>query len=164
MSYTFAVFRQGFAVANILPLMENDFPRGVVLDPYRCKQSRPVQSCPVSIPEPAMLVWGKNGVCLLRIRDDHHDIGSCRSRGDGAILIEAKINVSQPGTDLVRGATAAEDRPAEIIFEDIARPVSRKRANREDVVAVTDPSRHVPSVIAGEARIEPLDPCPGDSG
>ena len=29
MSYTFAVPRQSFAVANFLPLMENDFPRGV---------------------------------------------------------------------------------------------------------------------------------------
>ena len=33
MSYTFAVPRQSFAVANFLPLMENDFPRGVILDP-----------------------------------------------------------------------------------------------------------------------------------
>src|SRR5437879_5325263 len=134
------------------------FLAGLFWTRYRCKQSKPVQSCPVSIPEPAMLVWGKNGVCLLRILDDHHDIGSSRSRGDRAILIEAKINVSQPGTDLVRGATAAEDRPAEIIFEDVARPVSRKHATREDVLAVADPARHISRVVAGEARIEPLDP------
>ncbi len=32
------------------------------------------------------------------------------------------------------------------------------------MVAVADPSRHISSVVAGEARIEPLDPFPGDSG
>src|SRR6266699_1496846 len=95
---------------------------------------------------------------LLRVGDAHHDIGFSGSRGDWAILIKAKIDVAQPGADLVGVATAAENRPAEIIFEEIARPVSRKRTDREDVVAVADASRHVSSVIAGEVRIEPLDP------
>src|SRR6266568_4544090 len=101
--------------------------------------------------------------CLLRVGDAHHDIGISGSRGDWAILVNAKINVTQAGADLVGVATAAEDRPAEIIFEEIGRPVSRKRADREVLMAVADPPRHISSVIAGEARIEPLDPCPGDS-
>src|SRR6266568_927841 len=100
---------------------------------------------------------------LLRVRDAHHHIGFSRSRGDWAILINAKINVTQAGADQV-GVATAEDRPAEIIFEEIARPVSRKRADREEVLAVADPPRHISSVITGEVRIKPLDPCPGDSG
>ncbi len=111
-----------------------------------------------------MIGLGKKWGLLLRIRDDHHDIGCSRSRGDRAIPIEAKIGVSESGADLVRGAIAAEDRPAEIIFEDIAGLVSRKHATREDVVAVADPPRHISSIIAGEARIEPLDLFPDDSG
>src|SRR5437773_943709 len=99
---------------------------------------------------------------LLRVNDAHHNVGIGRSCGDWAVLIYAEIDVSQPGAYQVGGATA-EDRPAEIIFEEIARPVSRKRADREEGLVVADPPRHIPSVIAGEVRIEPLDPCPGDS-
>src|SRR5713101_4175758 len=86
------------------------FLAGLVLDQVRFEQSKPVQICPVSIPEPAMMGLGKKWGLLLRIRDDHHDIGSSRSRGDRAIPIEAKIGVSESGADLVRGAIAAEDR------------------------------------------------------
>src|SRR6266567_4572788 len=56
------------------------FLAGLVLDQGRFEQSKPVQICPVSIPEPAMMGLGKKWGLLLRIRDDHHDIGSSRSR------------------------------------------------------------------------------------
>src|SRR5438309_1515035 len=72
----------------------------------------------------------------LWVRDGHHDIRFSRSWCDRAILIDAEVEVPQPAADLVRGATAAEDRPSEIILEDIARPVSRKHPAREDMPAV----------------------------
>ena len=101
---------------------------------------------------------------LLRVRDGHGDIGFSRSRGDRAILIEAKIGVPQRAADLICGAAAAEDRPSEIIFEDIARPVSREHTTRENMPAIADPPRHSPSVVAGETRIEPFEPLLGDGG
>src|SRR5438093_8077537 len=99
---------------------------------------------------------------LLRVRDGHRDIRFSRSRCDRAILIDAEIEVPQPDADLVRGATAAENRPSEIILEDIARPVSRKHPAREDMSAVTDQPSHISSVVAGETGIEPFDPLFGD--
>src|SRR5262245_11333948 len=77
---------------------------------------------------------------LLRVGDGHRDIGFRRARCDRTILIDTKINVPERGADLVRGATSAEDRPAEIILEEIARPISRKGPNRKNVPPVADPS------------------------
>src|SRR2546425_10587757 len=73
---------------------------------------------------------------LLRVRDSHREIGFSRSRGDRAILIEAKIGVPQRAADLISGAAAAEDRSSEIIFEDIARPVPREHTTRENSPAI----------------------------
>src|SRR5439155_15801871 len=101
---------------------------------------------------------------LLRVGDGHCEIGFRRYRGDRAILIEAKIDVPQGAADLVCGATAAEDRSSEIIFEDIARPVSREDPTRKNVPAVADSPRHSSSVTAGKTRIEPFEPLLGDSG
>src|SRR5437867_1927226 len=101
---------------------------------------------------------------LLRVRNGHRDIGFSRSRGDRAILIEAKIGVPQRAADLICGAAAAEDRSSEIIFEDIARPISREDPTGKNVPAVAHPPRHSSSVIAGKTRIEPFEPLLGDSG
>src|SRR5947207_1729987 len=101
---------------------------------------------------------------LLRVRDGHRNVRFSRSWCDRAILIEAKIGVPQRAADLICGAAAAEDRPSEIIFEDIARPVSRVHTTRENMPAIADPPRHSPSVIAGETRIEPFEPLLGDGG
>lgn len=101
---------------------------------------------------------------LLRIRDCHRYVGFSRSRRDGAILIYAKIEIPQRAPDLICGATAAEDRPSEVIFEGIARPISGKHSTREDMRAVADPSRHRSSVITGETRIGPFESFLGDCG
>ena len=60
---------------------------------------------------------------LLRVRNSHRYTGFSRSRGDRTVFVYTKIEVPERAADLVCGATAAEDRSAEIIFEDIARPV-----------------------------------------
>src|SRR5438874_13612133 len=101
---------------------------------------------------------------LLRVRDGHRNVRFSRSWCDRAILIEAKIGVPQRAADLICGAAAAEDRPSEIIFEDIARPVSRVHTTRENMPAIADPPRHSPSVTAGETRIEPFETLVGDRG
>ena len=70
----------------------------------------------------------------------------------------------QPAADLVGITTAAEDRSSEIVFKESARPISRECPDREDMPAVADQPSHISSIVAGEIRIEPLDPQPGDSG
>src|SRR5438477_5584955 len=101
---------------------------------------------------------------LLRVRDGYRYIGLSRSGGDRAILAYAKIDIPQRAADLVCRATAAEDRPSEVIFEGIARPISAKHSTRQDISAVADPSRHGSSVITGETRIGPFEPFLGDCG
>ena len=101
---------------------------------------------------------------LLRVRDGHRNIRFSRSLGDRAILIDTKIGVPQRAADLICGAAAAEDRSSEIIFEDIARPVSREHTTLDNIPAIADPPGHSSGVIAGKNRIEPFQPLLGDSG
>src|SRR5262245_63943252 len=70
--------------------------------------------------------------------------------------------MTEPTANPVCGATAAEDWSSEIIFENIARPVSREHATRENTPAIADQPRHIASVVAGKTRVEPLDPFFGD--
>src|SRR5262245_1687301 len=101
---------------------------------------------------------------LLRIRDRHREIGLGRARRDGAVLVDAKIEVAERAADRVRGAAAAEDRPAEIVVEGISCPVSAEYATRNDLPPVADHARHRSGVIVRETRIEPLEAFPGDRG
>src|SRR5438876_4989103 len=100
---------------------------------------------------------------LLRVRDGYHYIGLSRSGGDGAILAKAKIEIPQRSTDVICGADA-KNRHAEIIFEDISCPVSRKYPRRDGIVTISDTPRHRSSVVAGESRIGPFDSFLGDCG
>src|SRR5215813_12962160 len=77
---------------------------------------------------------------LLRVCDGHRNIGFGCSRSDRAILVDAKIQIAQRRADRVRATTAAEDRPAKVIIEDIACPVPGKHSARENMLAVANPT------------------------
>ena len=62
----------------------------------------------------------------------------CSGR-DRAVFVYAKVEVPKRASDLVRGATTAEDWAVEIIFKDIARPISREHPTRENSLPIADP-------------------------